>query len=80
MQGNFVITLTPKNEGVGFTKMSMQISQETYNIISTTTTDVYGNKNTITFRKPEFNTNIPDDFFDFQLPEGVHVVTPPGAE
>ena len=80
IEGNMVLILTPKGDGVGFKSMRMLINKETYKIVSTTTTDVYGNLNTITFRKVEFNTGISDDFFDFKVPEGVHIVTPPGAK
>jgi outer membrane lipoprotein carrier protein len=75
---NQVLDLKPKeNTTVGFKSMRMLIDSGTYNIVKTTTTDAYGNKNTIIFKNFKFNNNIADDFFDFKVPEGVHVVTPP---
>ncbi len=76
----YVLELVPKEDTLGFEMMKVYIMNMAFIISKTVTYDEYENTNTIVFKNIKFNTGVADDFFDFKVPEGVHVVTPPSME
>ncbi len=79
IEGNLVLDMTPKESGIGFKSMRMFVGKESYNIVRTVTVDAYGNKNSVAFKDIRFDVGTPDDFFDFKIPDGAIVVTPPAG-
>jgi outer membrane lipoprotein carrier protein len=75
VDGSYVLELKPKDAAIGFQEAAMHVDKKTFNIMRTVTTDAYGNHNTLIFKNTKFNVDINDDFFDFKIPDGVHVVT-----
>ena len=78
--GYLILDMVPKDEAAGFTDMKMYVDRATHNIVKTVTTDAYGNTNSIAFQNITFDTGVKDEFFDFKVPEGVHIVTPPASQ
>lgn len=71
--GNYLLTLTPKENDIGVKQLHVTIEKETYQIIMCRFADDYGNVTKITFENMEFNKKIPDHFFNFKPPDGVEI-------
>ena len=80
IKGNFLLDLKSKEKETSFKKIKMYVDTENFNIVKTITSDAYGNTNSITFENIKFNTGVEDEFFVFEVPEGVNVVKQPKSQ
>ncbi len=72
------VSLRAKNpDDVG--ALAFGVDRTTFDIVEAAVTDPLGNVTTITFSDITRNGDEPDATFDFQIPSGVDVITPPGA-
>ncbi len=73
----YVGLVAKSSEDVG--ALAFGVDRATFDIVEAAVTDPLGNVTTLTFSDIERNVEIPDATFDFQIPPGVDVITPPGA-
>jgi outer membrane lipoprotein carrier protein len=71
--GNYLITLKPKEYDEGIQALELLISGESYYVIGYNLTDMYGNLNRYTFESIKANNNLPNGLFHYIPPEGVEV-------
>ena len=72
------VSLKAKNtDDVG--ALAFGVDRTTFDIVEAAVTDPLGNVTTITFSDITRNGDEPDATFDFQIPSGIDVITPPGA-
>ncbi len=65
------------NEDVG--ALAFGVDRATYDIVEASVTDPLGNVTTLGFSSIARNVDVPDATFEFAVPRGVDVITPPGA-
>lgn len=75
--GNYLLTLAPKDYDTGVKQLFLTIDKESYQIIKCRFADDYGNVTQIAFRDMEINKKIPDHFFTFKPPAGVEIFKTP---
>jgi outer membrane lipoprotein carrier protein len=75
--GNFLLTITPKDNDMGVKELYLTIDKDTYYIVRCRFADDYGNVTQINFRNIEINKKIPDHVFTFKPPAGVDVIQTP---
>lgn len=73
----YVSLKAKSNEDVG--ALAFGVDRTTFDIVEAAVTDPLGNVTTLTFSDISRNGEEPDATFDFQIPPGVDVITPPGA-
>lgn len=72
------VRLAPKNaEELG--ALAFGVDRVTFDIVEAAVTDPMGNVTTLTFSDVARNVDVPDATFDFRVPPGTDVITPPGA-
>jgi outer membrane lipoprotein carrier protein len=72
------VRLAPKkSEDIG--AVSFGVDRATYDIVEAAVTDPLGNVTTLAFSQIERNVDVPDATFEFVVPPGVDVITPPAA-
>jgi len=59
--------------------LAFGVDRSSFDIVEAAVTDPLGNVTTLTFTDIARNVDIPDSTFDFQVPPGADVVTPPSA-
>ncbi len=59
--------------------LAFGVDRSTYDIVEAAVTDPLGNVTTLTFSAVARNVDVPDATFDFTVPPGVDVITPPTA-
>jgi outer membrane lipoprotein carrier protein len=59
--------------------LAFGVDRTTFDIVEAAVTDPLGNVTTLTFSNIARNVEIPDSTFEFQIPSGIDVLTPPGA-
>ena len=74
----YVALSSKKGEDVG--ALAFGVERATYDIVEASVTDPLGNVTTLTFKDIARNVDVPDTTFDFSVPAGVDVITPPGVE
>lgn len=72
-KGNYVMTLTPRKYEGGIKNLLLTVDKDNFRIIECTFVDMYDNTTRLTFSDIEFNTNPPDELFDFTPPPGVEI-------
>ena len=71
----YVLKLDPREGVHGYVKtMKIWVNSETYLISKIEYTDFNENISTFAIQKIDIEKNLPDSFFNFQIPEGVEVV------
>jgi outer membrane lipoprotein carrier protein len=73
----YVRLASKKSEEIG--AVSFGVDRATYDIVEAAVTDPLGNVTTLTFSDVARNVDVPDATFEFVVPAGVDVITPPGA-
>jgi len=72
------VALAAKNaEEVG--ALAFGVDRASYDIVEAAVTDPLGNVTTLTFSDITRNGDVPDATFEFTVPAGVDVITPPGV-
>ncbi len=59
--------------------LALGVDRATYDIVEAAVTDPLGNVTTLTFADVQRNVDVPDSTFEFTVPRGVDVITPPGT-
>jgi outer membrane lipoprotein-sorting protein len=73
----YVRLASKKGEDIG--ALAFGVDRNTYDIVEAAVTDPLGNVTTLTFSAVERNVDVTDATFEFTVPAGVDVVTPPGV-
>jgi outer membrane lipoprotein carrier protein len=73
----YVALTSKKGEDVG--ALAFGVDRATYDIVEASVTDPLGNVTTLSFKDIARNVDVPDGTFDFTVPAGVDVITPPGV-
>jgi outer membrane lipoprotein carrier protein len=68
------LLMKPKEPTSKYKKLHFQVDPESYQVVRTTVFDPYGNTNTIHFRNPKVNSNLPDSGFEFEPPKGARLL------
>jgi len=71
------VRLAAKSEDIG--AVTFGVDRATYDIVEAAVTDPLGNVTTLTFSEIARNVDVPDATFEFVVPAGVDVITPPAA-
>jgi outer membrane lipoprotein carrier protein len=73
----YVRLAAKSSEDIG--AVSFGVDRATYDIVEAAVTDPLGNVTTLTFSEIARNVEVPDATFEFIVPAGVDVITPPQA-
>ncbi len=73
----YVALASKRGEDVG--ALAFGVDRATYDIVEAAITDPLGNVTTLGFSGIARNVDVPDATFEFTVPSGVDVITPPGA-
>jgi len=72
-EGDYVILLTPRGYEAGIKTLVLTVNKDTFHITGCVFTDLYDNDTRLTFSNIEFNTDPPDELFEFTPPPGVKI-------
>jgi len=72
--GKITLTLLPKDAEMNIERLLLFVNDKNYQITGSSVYDNLGNKTEIQFNFIRVNQAIPDEFFNFEIPEGVDVV------
>lgn len=72
--GNPLLILTPRDPGLGVSRLYLTIGREDLQVHEVRFTDSFGNLTRVAFRDLQENVRIPDRTFSFQPPKGVEVL------
>lgn len=72
--GNHLLELVPKGNGMGIKTVMLTIKPESYQILGFSFTETSGNTNTIRLRNIKTNTGVKDSVFDFEPPKGTKLI------
>ena len=75
--GNYLLTLVPRNSAYGIQKLYLTIDRDNFQILRCSFTDIYGNATCIRFTDIKVNNKLSDKLFTFKPPPGVEVVNMP---
>ena len=70
----YVLTLTPKVQKVDVSVIYLSISKTMYDIVQIATLNSYGDETRITFHDLRFNQGFDNNFFKFNIPDGMDVL------
>jgi len=76
-QGNYLITLAPKEQTGGIQDLTLTIDRHNYYITGYRLTDMYGTRNSYFFQDITINNNPAEELFHYDPPPGVKVETLP---
>jgi len=68
------LTLLPKDSDMNINRLLLFVNDKNYQITGSSVYDNLGNKTEIQFSSIQINQSISDNFFNFDVPEGVDVV------
>lgn len=71
--GNYRLILTPRGYEAGIKNLLLIVDRDTFRITGCVFTDLYDNETRLTFSNIEFNTDPPDELFEFTPPPEVEV-------
>lgn len=74
---DYRLILTPKDEAEALKSLVITVDSSNFNIKRSEMTDLYDNVTIVTFNGLKMNSGLDDSIFDFKMPEGVEIVTPP---
>lgn len=69
-----VAELVPKKKEQGLARLVLYVDRENYQIIGSSVYDKLGNKTEMIFMNIQVNMDIPEDVFEFKIPEGAFVI------
>ncbi len=72
-EGNYLISLKPKEYEEGIQALELLISGESFYVIGYNLKDMYGNLNRYTFKNIRVNNDLPESLFHFTPPPGAEV-------
>ncbi len=72
--GNFLLELLPKGNGMGIKSVMLTIKPDSYEILGFSFTETSGNTNTIRLKNIKTNKGVKDSVFDFELPKGTKLI------
>jgi outer membrane lipoprotein carrier protein len=72
-EGNYLITLKPKEYDEGIQALELRISGESFYVIGYNLKDMYGNLNRYTFNNITVNNDLPESLFHFTPPAGAEI-------
>jgi outer membrane lipoprotein carrier protein len=75
--GNFLLTLVPRNYAYGIQRLYLTIARDNFQILRCSFTDTYGNTTCIRFTEIKVNNKLSDKLFTFKPPPGVEIVNMP---
>jgi len=73
--GNLVLKLIPKGDGMGISHIDLTLDPDTYDILGFSFTETSGNTNTIKLHDIRINKGVGDAEFDFEIPENANIIT-----
>jgi len=76
-QGNYLITLIPKDRRTGIAKFFLTVDGRTFRIIQCRFADSSGNMTLLRLKNLKINNKLPESLFTFTPPPGVEVVSVP---
>lgn len=68
------VVLVPKQEDSNLDRLILHVDNKNYQIIGSTVYDKLGNKTNIRFSEIQVNLDIPEQTFEFKIPEGVELL------
>ncbi|NIQ01039.1 MAG: outer membrane lipoprotein chaperone LolA [Nitrospinaceae bacterium] len=68
------VTLAPKNEENNLERLVLYADKKNYQIVGSSVYDKLGNRTEIRFRNIQVNREIPDQMFEFSVPQGVELL------
>ncbi|MBN2178029.1 MAG: outer membrane lipoprotein carrier protein LolA [Deltaproteobacteria bacterium] len=71
--GNYMITLKPKEYDEGIQELELLISGESFYVIGYNLKDMYGNLNRYIFKNIRVNNDLPESLFHFTPPAGAEI-------
>jgi outer membrane lipoprotein carrier protein len=71
--GNYLISLKPKEYEEGIQALELKISGESFYVIGYNLKDMYGNLNRYTFKNIRVNNDLPESLFYFTPPAGAEI-------
>jgi outer membrane lipoprotein carrier protein len=71
---NILVSLVPKDEDQGPTRLILHANQKNYQITGSTVYDRLGNKTEIQFNRIRINRDIPEEQFQLKAPPGVEIL------
>jgi outer membrane lipoprotein carrier protein len=72
--GSYLLDLVPLKPEEGVKKLQIAVNRESFQINRVVLFDPYGNVTTLAFSAIELNKELPDGFFNFNVPAGVDVM------
>jgi len=72
--GNFLLELVPKGDGMGIRSVMLTIGYRDFEILGFSFTDVSGNTNSIRLKNIKANKGVKDAVFDFEPPKGTKFI------
>jgi outer membrane lipoprotein carrier protein len=76
-QGNYLITLIPRDRRTGIAKFFLAVDGRNFRIIQCRFTDPSGNITLLRLKNVKINNQLPESLFTFTPPQGVEVVSVP---
>jgi outer membrane lipoprotein carrier protein len=76
-QGNYLITLIPRDSRTGIAKFFLTVDGQHFRIIQCRFADHYGNTTLLRLKNIKINGNLPESLFTFTPPPGVEVISVP---
>jgi len=76
-QGNYLITLIPRDSRTGIAKFFLTVDGQHFRIIQCRFADPYGNTTLLRLKNIKINNNLPESLFSFTPPLGVEVMSVP---
>jgi outer membrane lipoprotein carrier protein len=73
-KSHYVLRLVPRTEQPDLTELYLFISQETFDITQTITSNAFGDKTTIRFHNYRFDQRLDPSLFVFKIPDGAEVL------
>ncbi|MBI4383104.1 MAG: outer membrane lipoprotein chaperone LolA [Nitrospinae bacterium] len=73
-EDQITVVMVPKREDLNLEKMVLQADGKNYQIVGSTVYDKLGNKTEIEFNNIQVNMDLPEEMFQFKVPEGVEVM------
>ncbi|NPU83439.1 MAG: outer membrane lipoprotein carrier protein LolA [Syntrophaceae bacterium] len=76
-EGNLLLVLTPRDPGLGISRLHLTVGREDLQVHEVRFTDSFGNLTRVAFRDLQENVRISDRTFSFKPPKGVEVLQLP---
>lgn len=74
IDGTYRLQLVPKEQNLDITAVYLTVSRLTDEVLEVMTVNVYENETRIVFKDFAFRSDLPDDLFELEIPEGTDVL------